>query len=127
MSSFIIAAQNGNFPGNRRTELPLWPAEDFKYFTQKYEEWAPSPYRELPNMAGPMGMGTLPGPSPPPFFRFSFAFGGAINEMIDGVFDHLMTRPEESSHEQITARLSEKHVERSFKLLCEKVCLIPII
>ena len=66
-------------------------------------------------MAGPLG--TPPGPSPPAIFRFSHVVSG-MDALMMGALDHLDSTPE-----QMSASMKEKHVERSFKLLCEKVCL----
>lgn len=57
--AFLEAAKTGDFPGNRKTELPLWPQDQMQYFIQKYVDWAPKPYSELPQPGGPFG--NIPG------------------------------------------------------------------
>jgi hypothetical protein len=94
--------------------LAIWPVDEFQYFIKKYADWAPPPYSELPNQAGPLG--TMPGPSPPPLFRVEYIISG-MDALMMGALDHL-----ESTSQEIGESLRETDVERSFKLLCTKVC-----
>jgi hypothetical protein len=74
MNRFIIAASSGVMPGNNKTELPLFPEEDQRYFSQPYKDWAPEPYASLPGPPGPFGAGTSV--SPPPIIRIMFSMSG---------------------------------------------------
>ncbi|RDL33942.1 uncharacterized protein BP5553_08310 [Venustampulla echinocandica] len=73
---FVKAAQTGHFPGNRDVDLPLWPKEEMRNFSRKYAEWAPPPYSELPQPAGPFGLGPIPGVSPPAIIRVMHVMSG---------------------------------------------------
>jgi hypothetical protein len=83
---------------------------------EKYADWAPPPYNELPTPAGPLG--NAPGPSPPAMFRVSLIISG-MDSLMMGALDHLNSTPE-----QISESLRSKDVERSFRLLCAKVCVL---
>ncbi|OZJ06593.1 hypothetical protein BZG36_00644 [Bifiguratus adelaidae] len=101
MNGFILAAMSGNMPGDLKTELPLFPQEGMKYFSQKYAEWAPEPFSQLPGPQGPFG--SLANVSSPPVVR--------IMHIMSGLDDLL------------NLRMSEHTVERSFKCVKSKIWL----
>lgn len=101
LNQFLVAAQTGRFPGNKDAGLPLWPKEEMGNFSKKYKDWAPSPWAELPQPAGPFGLGPIPGDSPPAVIRMMHILSGL---------------------EDIVAMATAEDLGRSEKLLKTKVC-----
>ncbi|KAH8657081.1 hypothetical protein BGZ60DRAFT_416733 [Tricladium varicosporioides] len=115
LNHFLSAAQSGDFPCDRRAEIPVWPASEMELFLKKYAEWAPSPYSGLPSPAGPFG--NMPGPSPPAMFRIMNIISG-LNDIMDDAIDFAMSG---ASTDTIGANINAGKVERSFKLLKTKI------
>ncbi|KAF4611369.1 hypothetical protein G7Y89_g15644 [Cudoniella acicularis] len=115
INQFLKAAQSGDFPGNKKTELPLWPASEMEFFSKKYAEWAPPPYSELPVLGGPFG--NMPGQSPPAIFRVMNIMSG-LNDIMDDALEFARSGAPASS---IGPGLAAKDIERSFKLFKTKV------
>ncbi|TVY43403.1 hypothetical protein LOCC1_G004573 [Lachnellula occidentalis] len=112
---FLKAARTGNFPG-KKTELPLWPAEEMQSFSKKYSEWAPKPYSELPMPAsGPFG--AMGGESPPPLFRVTLAMT-SMDDMFSKLFQFA---GQELSPEEVGRRLSSADKGASFNILKAKI------
>ncbi|TVY24854.1 hypothetical protein LHYA1_G007228 [Lachnellula hyalina] len=112
---FLNAATTGNFPG-KKTELPLWPAEEMQYFSKKYSEWAPKPYSELPGpAAGPFG--AMGGESPPPIFRVTLAMT-SMGDMFSKLFQFA---GQNLSPEEVARRLSSADKGPSFNITKSKI------
>lgn len=90
MNHFTAAATSGSMPGGEQTSQPLFPNEYMRYFAQKYVDWAPRPWSELPapgtDMGPLMGSFNIPGDSPPPALRIMHSLG----EM-DRIFEMAMS------------------------------------
>ena len=74
LNRFVAAAMTGNMPGNVKTELPLFPASDLKYFSTAYKEWAPEPFNKMPGPQDMLGPSTPE--SPAPIIRIMFIMSG---------------------------------------------------
>lgn len=122
--SFVLAASSGKFPGNVQTDLPLWPAEMMQYFIKKYADWAPAPYSQLPPPEGPLDglIGRAPGESPSAMIRITMIVSGMDGMQMIGSLGQ-----SQNTHDQISATLHERDVERSFQLLYTKVSILSIL
>ncbi|TVY17060.1 hypothetical protein LARI1_G004498 [Lachnellula arida] len=115
LHDFLNAAKTGNFP-RKKTELPLWPAEEMQYLSKKYSEWAPSPYSELPMPAsGPFG--AMGGESPPPIFRVTLAMT-SMDDMFSKLFQFA---GQNISPEEVRRRLSSADNGASFNIMKSKI------
>ncbi|CAG8981881.1 hypothetical protein HYALB_00013961 [Hymenoscyphus albidus] len=94
-----MAAKTGEFPGNRNTELPLWPADQMQYMSIRYVDWATAPYTQIP------------------------APGGVPGDFIARAFENIGLGPK--TPEQIAARMKSMDLARSPKLLGTRVPFSP--
>ncbi|KAH6669980.1 hypothetical protein B0J14DRAFT_657074 [Halenospora varia] len=115
LNHFLSAAHSGDFPCDRRAEIPVWPASEMELFIKQYADWAPSPYSEIPSPAGPFG--NMPGPSPPAMLRIVSIMGG-IDDIMEDAIEFAMSG---ASTEMIGPSINAKNVERSFKLFKTKI------
>jgi len=108
---FVLAATSGNFPGNKKTSLPLFPKEEMKNISEKYAAWAPEPWRSLPGPAGPFGATTME--SPAPMIRIMHVVSG-LDEIFEDAMKHVMSGKK---------GVDIKMLGRSFKIMKSKVCV----
>lgn len=90
---------SGVMPGGEKTVMPLFPKEEMAHLMAKYVDWAPEPWSKIPSPPTPLG--TMPGDSPPPFFRVVLILSG-LGDML-------------------SLAMSKVTVERSFKSMKSKV------